>query len=378
MRYIYQHSNWPHFTWNQEEIIQELISVKFHHGRLLGNMENLGFDTQEEAILAILTSEVIKSSEIEGEKLNTEEVRSSVARHLGMDIAGLLPSDRHVDGIVEMTVDATQNYKKPLTKQRLCHWHAALFPTGLSGMMLVNPGMLRNDREGPMQVVLGRYGRERVHFQAPPAKQLPRDIKQFVQWFNQSPATMDPFVQAAIAHLWFVTLHPFDDGNGRIARAITDMALAKAEAQASRFYSMSTQIRKQHTSYYEILERTQKGTLNITPWLRWFLDCLQGAVVQSESILKNILNKTRFWEKHSGKSLNKRQITMINILFGNFTGKLTSSKWAKMMKCSQDTAARDINNLIAQGILIKSKESGRSTSYLIRNSPASSTSADQS
>ena len=367
MRYIYQHSNWPHFTWNQEEIIQVLISAKFQHGRLLGKMENLGFDIQEEAILETLTSEVTKSSEIEGEKLNSEEVRSSIARHLGMDIAGLLPSDRHVDGIVEMMLDATQNYKKPLTKQRLCHWHAALFPTGLSGMMLVNPGMLRNDSEGPMQVVSGQYGKEKIHFQAPPAKQLPQYTKQFVQWFNQPPATIDPFIKAAIVHLWFVTLHPFDDGNGRIARAITDMALAKAENHASRFYSMSTQIRKQRKSYYEILERTQKGTLDITPWLLWFLNCLQEAIIQSESILGNVLNKTNFWKKHSGKSLNKRQIMMINILFGNFKGKLTSSKWAKMMKCSQDTAARDINDLVGQGMLIKSKESGRSTNYLIKD-----------
>ncbi len=277
-----------------------------------------------------------------------------------------------MDGIVEMLLDATRNYAKKLTANRLCHWHAALFPSGMSGMMLVNSGVWRSDSGGPMQVVSGSYGRERVHFQAPPATQLPQEIKQFLQWFNQSKTTIDPLIKAAIAHLWFVTLHPFDDGNGRISRAITDMCLARAENQANRFYSMSTQIRKQRKSYYDILEQTQKGSLDIGPWLHWFLNCLQQAIIASDSLLKNVLNKAKFWEQHANKSLNQRQTNMLNLLFDGFKGNLTSSKWAKMLHCSQDTASRDINELIALGILMKSAQGGRSTDYLLKDFPINS------
>ncbi len=367
--YIYQRSKWPEFTWDNATINHILPPLKFEQGRLIGRMESLGFDQQQKATLETLTNEIIKSSEIEGETLDPEEVRSSIARHLGIDIAGLLPSDRHVDGIVEVLLDATRNFQQALTMQRLCGWHALLFPSSISGLMIINPGILRNDSGGPMQVVSGSYGREKVHFQAPAAQLLPKQIKQFLQWFNKAIPNLDPLIKAAIAHLWFVTLHPFDDGNGRLARAITDMALASADNLANRFYSMSRQIRKDRKAYYEILERTQKGQLDITPWLQWFLQCLQQAILQSETILKNVLNKTKFWEQHSTKSLNKRQTQMLNTLFDGFKGKLTSSKWAKMMNCSQDSANRDINNLIELDILIKSPEGGRSTSYLLKDYP---------
>lgn len=367
--YIYQNKERPNFTWDQEVVYQALLPVKFQQGRLLGKMENLAFQLQEQAVLTTLTSDIIKTSEIEGEKLNADEVRSSIARQLGMNIAGLLPTDRHVDGIVEMILDATRQYDRPLTEKRLRHWHAALFPTGLSALMLVNPGVWRSDSEGPMRVVSGSYGREKVHFQAPPAKQLPKEIKHFLKWFNQDQAAMDFIVKAAIAHLWFVTLHPFDDGNGRISRAVADMALAKGENQANRFYSMSTQIRKDRKSYYDELESAQRGRLDITRWIIWFINCLNQAILQADEILKMVLNKAKFWEQHRDKMLNQRQIIMLNHLFDGFKGKLTTTKWSKMIKCSQDTAARDINHLIELDILVKSIEGGRSTSYHLKDFP---------
>lgn len=369
MQYIYELPNWPNFKWENNIIYKELAKVKYQQGLLLGRMENLGFNIQEDALLTILTNEVIKTSEIEGESLNSDEVRSSIARHLGMDIGALLPSDHHIDGIVEVILDATQNYIQPLTEQRLLHWHATLFPTGMSGMMLVNPGAWRTDSGGPMQVISGRYGREKIHFQAPPAKVLPKEINKFIDWFEQNHREIDPVIKAAIAHLWFVILHPFDDGNGRISRAITDMALARSENLGKRFYSMSTQIRKQPKSYYDILEQTQKNSLDITPWLIWFLDCLYQAIKNSNTLLENILNKAKFWEQNSEKAFNQRQITMLNTLFDGFKGKLTSIKWAKMTNSSQDTATRDINKLIEEGILVKSNERGRSTSYLLKDFP---------
>ncbi|MDX2164645.1 MAG: Fic family protein, partial [Gammaproteobacteria bacterium] len=309
--YIYQKPGWPRFHWDHEKVAQALHALTFEQGRLLGKMGNLGFHLQEEAILAAITDEAIKTSEIEGESLNREEVRSSVARHLGMDIGGLLPADRHVDGIVEILLDATRNYKKPLTEKRLSHWHASLFPTGMSGMMLVHSGHWRNDHDGPMQVISGNYGRQKIHFQAPPAKQLPKEIKLFLKWFNDSQNNMDLRIKAAIAHLWFVTLHPFDDGNGRISRAISDMVLAQSENQANRYYSMSTQIRKERNAYYEILEHTQKGGLDITKWIVWFLQTLHSAILQSETLLSTVLHKAKFWETHSHKGLNTRQIAML-------------------------------------------------------------------
>jgi Fic family protein len=365
--YIYQREHWPNFTWNNDHINQSLLPIKFKEGRFLGKMESLGFDMQVKAGFEILTTEIIKTSEIEGEHLNLEEVRSSIARHLGIETSGLLPTGRHVDGIVEMLLDATHHYSEKLTFTRLCGWHSLLFPTGLSGLMLVNPGVLRMDSEGPMQVVSGVYGRNKVHFQAPPANILEKQVKLFLKWFNTSHEQLDLLLKAAISHLWFITLHPFDDGNGRIARAITDMALARAEDQAHRFYSMSAQIRLERNSYYDILEKTQQGSIDITQWLLWFLDCLAKAIGNADSLLETVLNKAKFWEKNAGVAFHSRQIQMLNLLFDGFKGKLNSGKWAKITKCSQDTANRDINQLIAMGVLVKSKEGGRSTSYLLKD-----------
>lgn len=372
--YIYKRAQWPKFTWDQSSATETLGQVKFQLGKLIGKMEHLGLTIQEQATLEILTSDVIKTSEIEGELLDHEQVRSSVARHLGLELAGLKPSERHVDGIVEILLDATRNAFQPLTSERLCQWHAMLFPTGISGLMLVNPGVWRSDSGGPMQVVSGSIGREKVHFEAPPAKQLTAEIKKFLTWFNQEnqQKPIDLFIKAGIAHLWFVTLHPFDDGNGRISRAIADMMLSRADRQRFRFYSMSTEIRRQRKSYYEILEKTQKGSLDISPWIHWFLQCLEQAVIHSESILENVLNKSRFWEQHASKPLNERQTLILNMLFDGFKGKLTSGKWAKVTKCSQDTATRDINQLVEYDILIKGEEGGRSTNYILKDYPINS------
>ncbi len=367
--YIYNNLDWPQFRWNHDLINRALIKVKFEQGRILGKMQQLGFELQEKTVLETLTHEVVKSSSIEGEVLDSDEVRSSIARHLGLDIAGLKPSDRHVDGIVEVLLDATRHFDQPLSLQRLCQWHNLLFPFGMSGMMLIIPGMLRQDSEGPMQVVSGHYGKEKVHFKAPPANKLENEMALFIEWFNHTQTNLDPIVKAAIAHLWLVTLHPFEDGNGRITRALTDMQLARSENEKNRFYSMSTQIRKQRKTYYNILERTQKGTLDISEWLIWFLNCLYQSIIESETLTENILNKAKFWEAHACKTLNERQITILNLLFDGFEGKLTSNKWAKIMKCSQDTASRDIKSLLEYEILIKSPKSGRSTSYHLKDYP---------
>jgi Fic family protein len=289
-------------------------------------------------------------------------VQSSIARRLGIDIGGLTPADRHVEGVVEMMLDATQKYDEPLTAERLFGWHAAMFPTGRSGMTKITVGAWRDDKSGPMQVVSGAIGRERVHYQAPAAALLDREMKAFLDWFNEQ-ASLDAVLKAAIAHLWFVTIHPFDDGNGRIARAIADMALARSENTSQRFYSMSAQIRVERKAYYELLEKTQKDDLEITPWLTWFLDCLDRAFDGAESILGNVLKKARFWEKHAKATLNERQVDMLGRLLEGFEGNLTSSKWATIEKCSQDTALRDIDDLIKRGILLKDEGGGRSTSY---------------
>ena len=367
--YIYEKKNWPNFTWNKEAVNLLLQPLKYDQGYLLGKMENLGFSIQMQAILETMTHEVIKTSEIEGEILNGEEVRSSIARHLGLDITGLLPADRQVDGVVEMLLNATKKYSERLTEQRLYQWHAMLFQNGLSGMQIITPGIFRTDKNSPMQVVSGYYGKEKIHFQAPDAQDISDQITLFLNWFNGSQTSLDPIIKAAIAHVWFVTIHPFEDGNGRMTRAITEMSLARAENLANRFYSMSTQIRKQRKSYYEELEKTQKGDLDITPWICWFLKCLHQAINQSDIVLLHILNKSKFWKRHASTLLNARQITMLNKLFDGFSGKLTSSKWAKMMKCSQDTAARDLNNLLQLEILIKSNVGGRSTAYLLKDFP---------
>jgi Fic family protein len=328
-------------------------------------MEALGFSLQKEAELETLTLDVLKSSEIEGEKLNAEQVRSSIARRLGMDIAGAVPAERDVEGVVEMMLDATQNFDKPLTKERLFGWHAGLFPTSRRGLRKITVGAWRTDAEGPMQVVSGPVGKERVHYEAPSAALLDREMTRFIEWANEAGGT-DPVLRSALAHLWFVTIHPFDDGNGRIARAIADWLLAKSENSAQRFYSMSAQIRQERKAYYEILERTQKGTLDITPWMEWFLDCLDRALDATETTLATVLRKTRFWETLAGTAINERQRLVLNRMLGGFEGKLTSTKWAKIGKCSHDTALRDIQYLIEKDALVKNAGGGRSTSYSLK------------
>lgn len=361
--YIHQRKEWPHFTWAEDRLIKLLIEVRHKQGKLLGQMENLGFDLKSEASLQTLTLDVLKSSEIEGEFLNADQVRSSIARRLGLDIAGVVSVDRNVEGIVEMMLDATQNFKTPLIEERMFGWHAALFPTGRSGTQKIVVGRWReNDKSDPMKVVSGPIGRETNHFQAPDAVVLKDEMGHFFKWFN-SETYIDPVIRAAIAHLWFVTIHPFDDGNGRIARAIADMQLARADKSSNRFYSMSAQIRNERNAYYDILESTQKETLDITAWLEWFLGCLDRALSASNETLTNVLQKARFWEKHKFASLNERQKLIINKLLNGFIGKLTSSKWALMAKCSSDTAVRDINDLIKKDILVKDESGGRSTSY---------------
>lgn len=363
--YIYQRPQWPFFQWDQAAIASKLGAVRHEQGRLLGRMESLGFPLQSEANLQTITLDVVKSSEIEGEFLQPNEVRSSVARRLRMDVAGLVPSDRTVDGVVDMMLDATQQYMDPLTHSRLFGWHAALFPDGSSGRVQITTGRYReNAPDDPMQVVSGHSGRQRVHFQAPDACLLPDMMDQFLRWFNQPPA-IDPVLQAAIAHLWFVTIHPFEDGNGRMARAITDMLLCRADGQPQRFYSMSAQIRLERPSYYRILEETQQGDLDITPWLDWFLDCLQRSIAASQGQLSAVLQKALFWEKHRQTAFNERQRTMLNKLLDGFAGKLTSSKWASITKTSQDTAGRDINDLVEKGVLVRESAGGRSTAYTL-------------
>ena len=360
--YIHELKDWPAFRWNKEALTGRLAAVRHRQGRLIGRMEALGFQLQAEAVLQTLTEDVLKSSEIEGEMLDKEQVRSSIARRLGMDIGALTPADRDVEGVVEMMLDATQYYSRPLTKERLFGWHAALFPTGRNGMSRINFGAWREDETGPMQVVSGPIGRERVHYQAPAAHRLETEMQTFLTWFERE-GSLDPVLKAALAHLWFVTIHPFDDGNGRIARAVADMALARSERSAQRFYSMSAQIRIERKAYYDMLEATQKGDLDVTPWLEWFLACLDRAFDRAENTLASVMTKARFWDHHASATFNDRQRGIINRLLNGFEGKLTTSKWATLAKCSQDTALRDIDDLIKRGVLIKDAGGGRSTSY---------------
>jgi Fic family protein len=360
--YIHERKGWPKFRWDQESLACRLGAVRHLQGRLIGRMEGLGFQLRAEATLQSLTEEVLKSSEIEGERLDRDQVRSSIARRLGIDIGALTPTDRNVEGAVEMMLDATQQYREPLTEERLFGWHAALFPTGRSGMNKITVGAWRTKQSGPMRVVSGPIGRERVHYEAPADDRLEAEMREFHRWFNHEDA-MDLVLKAGVAHLWFVTIHPFEDGNGRIARAITDLMLARSEKTTQRFYSMSAQIRQERNEYYDILEATQKGDLEITPWLGWFFGCLGRAIDGAETISASVLTKARFWERHAAASLNARQRAMLNRLLNGFEGKLTSSKWAKITKSSPDTALRDIDGLIKQGILVKDSGGGRSTSY---------------
>lgn len=360
--YIHERKEWPKFIWDQNKLTNLLAQVRHLQGRLLGRMNALGFSLCEEATLKTLTQDVVKSSEIEGEKLDAEQVRSSIAQQLGMDVGAIAPMDRNVEGIVEVMLDATRNYDKPLTKERLFGWHAALFPTGRSGMRRITVGGWRTKTSGAMQVVSGPYGREKVHYEAPSYDRLEKEMDQFLHWFSDT-STEDLVIKSALAHFWFVTIHPIDDGNGRLARAIADMMLSRSEKSNQRFYSMSSQIQQERNAYYDVLEKCQKGTLNITFWIEWFLNCLKQAITASEEILESVLIKAQFWKIHAGESFNHRQRFIINRLLDDFYGKLTSSKWAKLTKCSQDTALRDINDLLERKILIKDDAGGRSTSY---------------
>lgn len=361
--YYHQHSEWPKLTWDSKALAEELAAVRHRQGRLIGRMEGLDFPLRNEAVLQTLTQDVLKSSEIEGEILDADQVRSSIARRLGMDIGALTPADRDVEGVVEMMLDATQNYAKPLTAERLFGWHASLFPTGYSGIHKITVGGWRTDTVGPMQVVSGHLGKQRVHYQAPAAGRLEEEMKAFLDWYNAD-SEIDPVLKSGLAHLWFVTIHPFDDGNGRIARAIADMSLARSENSPQRFYSMSAQIRKERNAYYDMLEATQKqDSGDVTPWLHWFLGCLDRAFEGAEETLATVLKKAKFWETHQAADFNERQRDMINRLFDGFFGKLNTSKWAKIEKCSADTALRDITDLVQRGILTKDAGGGRSTSY---------------
>ena len=362
MQYIHERDDWPQFSWRDEHLAALLAQVRHHQGRLLGRMENMGFELQTEAVLHSLTEEVMKSSEIEGEILDKDEVRSSIARRLGLDIAGLVPADRDVEGVVEMMLDATQRFREKLTADRLFAWHAALFPAGRSGLSKIVPGGWRDGANGPMQVVSGPIGREKVHYEAPPAEKLDREMKAFLTWF-EAKQPIDPVLKAGVAHLWFVTIHPFEDGNGRIARAIADMALARSEGSTQRFYSMSAQIRTERNTYYTMLEKTQKGDLDITPWLRWFLECLNRAFDNADDVLGSVLTKARFWDRFADTPLNERQRKVLNRVLNGFEGKVTSSKYAKLAKTSQDTAGRDISDLVKKGLLHRDEAGGRSTSY---------------
>ncbi len=363
--YIHERKEWPEFKWEQGKLAALLADVRHLQGRLLGRMEGLGFELREEATLQTLTADVVKSSEIEGEKLDVQTVRSSIARRMGLDIGALRPVDRSVEGIVEIMLDATKKFDKPLTQERLFGWHGALFPTGRSGLQRITAGAWRPKESGAMQVVSGPIGREKVHFEAPSHDRLKTEMSAFIKWFNSENET-DLVLKSALAHFWFVTIHPFEDGNGRIARAIADLLLARSENTAQRFYSMSAQIQQERNAYYHVLEKNQKGTLDITPWIEWYLNCLKRAIEASDTLLESVLIKDRFWKLHKGEGFNDRQRKVINRLLDGFEGKLTSSKWAKLAKCSQDTAGRDINDLLDRKILAKEQAGGRSTSYVIR------------
>ena len=366
--YIWQGPDWPNWRYDLATLAQPLADVSRAQGLLIGRLADVGMALRDQASLSALTEDVMKTSEIEGEHLNVESVRSSIARRLGVDIGALAPVDRHVEGVVEMVLDTTANCQYPVTRERLFGWHAALFPTGYTGMSKINVGAWRDDASGPMQVVSGPIGRQRVHFEAPPADQLEAETEGFLKWAN-GPSGEPALIKAGLAHLWFVTLHPFDDGNGRIARAVGDLFLARADGSPQRFYSLSAQIQRERKAYYDILQRTQKTSLDVTEWLAWFLDTLHRAVSQAHLTMDAVLAKTRFWQRWATSPLNERQVKLLNRLLDGFDGKLTSSKWAAIAKCSPDTALRDITDLLARGVLRKASAGGRSTSYELNHSP---------
>lgn len=363
--YIHQRPNWPIFTWDDESLLKLLGNVRHQQGKIVGRMEALGFDIRNEASLDTLTLDILKTSEIEGEILNPEQVRSSLAKRLGIEVSGLKTADRNIDGVVDMLLDATQNSNQLLSEERLFDWHSALFPTGRSGMHRILVGQWRKDLKGPMQVISGSIGKENVHFEAPPAEAVQAEMKLFIEWFNNE-LSLDPVIKAGIAHFWFITIHPFEDGNGRIARALADLLLTKGDGITQRFYSMSAQIRVERKAYYKILEKSQKGILDITNWLEWFLTCLLNALLSAEFILQKVFEKHKFWLKLKKQTLNQRQIKILNRLVDGFQGKLTTAKWAKINKCSKDTALRDIQNLILKEVIEKEDAGGRSSSYKLR------------
>ena len=361
-KYIWQASDWPNWRFDLAALAGPMAEVSRAQGLLMGRLADVGMALRDQASLVTLTEDVVKTSEIEGEQLNVESVRSSIARRLGVDIGALAPVDRHVEGVVEMVLDATANCYAQMSRERLFGWHAALFPTGYSGLSKIKVGGWRDDVSGPMQVVSGPIGRQKVHFEAPPADRLETETGRFLDWVN-SASNEPPLLKAGLGHLWFVTLHPFDDGNGRVARAIGDLLLVRADGSPQRFYSLSAQVQREREAYYDILERTQKRSLDVTEWLAWFLDTLQRAVDQAQHTLDAVLIKARFWQHWATKPINERQVKLLNKLLDGFEGKLTSSKWAAIAKCSPDTALRDINDLLGRGILRKTDAGGRSTSY---------------
>ena len=367
-KYIWQAKDWPNWRYDLATLAGSMAEVSRAQGLLMGRLADVGMALRDQASLVTLTEDVIKTSEIEGETLNVESVRSSIARRLGVDIGALAPVDRHVEGVVEMVLDATANCQAPVTRERLFGWHAALFPTGYSGLSRINVGAWRDDAGGPMQVVSGPIGRQRVHFEAPPADRLQTETSRFLDWVNGT-SNEPPLIKAGLGHLWLITLHPFDDGNGRIARAIGDLLLARADGNTQRFYSLSAQLQREREAYYDILERTQKQSMDVTEWLAWFLDALHRAVGQAQHTLDAVLMKARFWQRWATTPLNERQVKLLNRLLDGFEGKLTSSKWAAIAKCSPDTALRDITDLLARDVLRKSDAGGRSTSYELSSLP---------
>jgi Fic family protein len=358
-KYIYEYANWTNFIWRETAINNVFGEVRNLQGKIIGQMSTLGFAIQEDAKLTTLTLDVVKSSEIEGENLEYKQVRSSIARRLGINTAGIIPSNRNIEGVVEMMLDATQNYSKPLTNKRIFGWHSALFPSGYSGMNKIKSGSYRS---GEMQIVSGAMGKEKVHYEAIPASKVKKEMEIFLKWFN-SKTPMDPVLKAAIAHFWFIIIHPFDDGNGRIARAISDLMLARADGTSERYYSMSSQILVERKKYYDVLQKVQHSKGDITDWLNWFLNCLKNSLLATEVTFKNTFRKTEFWKIHENTSINERQRLLLNKLFEGFDGKLKTSKWAKIAKCSPDTALRDIKDLIEKGILRQEQQGGRSTNY---------------
>lgn len=366
MKFIYQYPDWPNFTWDKTKIQTALDRVQYLQGWLIGTIESLGFESLQESLFVNITQDVINTSAIEGEILPVDQVRSSLAKKLGISIAGFKTPERSVEGIVNVLLDATLSYDEPLSQERLFEWHRELFPTDYSGFSKITVGEWRQDRSGPMQVVSGPIGREKIHFEAPHASLLSKEMALFIKWFNEE-NTLNPIIKAAISGFWFVTLHPFDDGNGRISRALTDMLLARSEMRKQRFYSMSSEIKERRKSYYDILEKMQKGSLDITDWLLWFLDCFESAILRSKHILENTIKKADFWNSIRLLTLNPRQIKTINLLWDGFEGNLTTAKWSRINKCSQDTAYRDIMDLVEKNVLRKSESSGRSTHYQLRD-----------